>query len=167
MTRPFQFTMRVFAYVAFAGLIAYFSRDPVYHYSAADKAVVKVSISHATEHVEPCVTLSPQEIAKLAPNMRNALSCARERQPLQLELDIDGKTVLFVTEPPSGLWGDGPALVYRRFELPSGTHRLAIRLRDSGRADGWDFSDETVVNLTAGRYFTIKFRPETEGFVFR
>lgn len=167
MPRPLHLVVQLLAYAAFAGVIGYFSQAPAYRYGSQEMAVVKVSISHATQRVEPCITLTPEEIAELAPNMRNSLSCPRERQALQLELDVDDKTVLRVDEPPSGLWGDGPALVYRRFELPAGTHRLAVRLRDSGRAEGWDYRDEIVADLTAGRYFTVKFRPEIEGFIFR
>lgn len=167
MPESLNFVLRLAAYAAFAIVVAYFSRAPEYHYATQNMAVVKVSISHATEHVEPCTTLTPEEVAQLAPNMRNSISCARERVPLQLELDVDGKTVLYVDEPASGLWDDGPAQVYRRFELPAGTYRLAVRLRDSGRTEGWDYRDETVADLIAGRYFTVRFRPENEGFVFR
>ena len=167
MARSLNFILRLAAYAAFAIVIAYFSRAPEYHYASQDMAVIKVSVSHATQHVEPCITLTPEEVAQLAPNMRNSISCARKRVPLRLELDVDGKTVLHVDEPASGLWGDGPALVYRRFELPAGSYRLVVRLRDSRRTEGWDYRDETVANLIAGRYFTVRFRPENEGFVFR
>ncbi len=165
--KPLQLVVQLIAYTAFAGAIVYFSQAPAYHYRSADLAAVKVSISHATQHVEPCITLTPEEIAALAPNMRNTLSCARERQPLQMEVDVDGETVLRIDEPASGLWSDGPAVVYESFQLPAGTYQLAVRLRDSGRMEDWDYSDAIVAELLPGRYFTIKFRPETGGFVFR
>lgn len=167
MRKPLHLVVQVIAYAVFAGAVAYFSQAPAYHYRSPDLAAVKVSISHATQHVEPCITLTPEEIAALAPNMRNTLSCARARQPLQMEVDVDGETVLQIDEPPSGLWSDGPAVVYQSFELPAGTHRIAVRLRDSGGTEDWDYSDAVVAELLPGRYFTIKFRPETGGFVFR
>lgn len=167
MRKPLHLVVQVIAYAVFAGAVAYFSQAPAYHYRSPDLAAVKVSISHATQHVEPCITLTPEEIAALAPNMRNTLSCARARQPLQMEVDVDGETVLQIDEPPSGLWSDGPAVVYQSFELPAGTHRIAVRLRDSGGTEAWDYSDAVVAELLPGRYFTIKFRPETGGFVFR
>lgn len=158
---------QIIAYAAFAALIGYCSQSPAYRYSPPDRAVVKVSLSHATQRVEPCERLSPEEIARLAPNMRRDLQCKRERLPLTFELAVDGETVLNLEQPPSGLWRDGPALVYRRFELPPGRHRLGARLRDSARTAGWDYSGEAEVSLEAGRYFTITFRPTTGEFVFR
>ena len=46
-------------------------------------------------------------------------------------------------------------------------HRLAVRLRDSGREHGWDYSSTAEVQLLAGRYLTITFRSESGEFVFR
>ncbi len=167
MKRGYSLLLQAIAYTAFAAPIGYFSLSPAYRYASPDRAAVKLSLSHATQRVKPCKVLSPEDIARLAPNMRRELQCERERLPLAMELDVDGETVMRIHEPPSGLWRDGPALVYRRFELPPGRHRLAVRLRDSARQAGWDYSDDVDVRLEPGRYFTITFRPATGEFVFR
>jgi len=65
------------------------------------------------------------------------------------------------------LWEDGPASVYERIEVAPGKHRLDMRLRDSARTDGWDYTGSEMVVAEAGRYLTITFRPETGGFKTR
>lgn len=159
--------MQLVAYAAFALTIGYFSFWPRYDYASPDLASVKVSLSHAADRIEPCIRLTPAEIAELAPNMRTAERCSRARLPIVLELEVDGKVLLSVTAPPSGLWGDGPASIYERFGFAPGTHRFTARLRDTARSDGWDyeFSDEVV--LRPGRYLIVTFHGGDGGFRFR
>jgi hypothetical protein len=151
----------------FGVVVGYLSFWPQYRYASPDVAAVKLSLSHATERVVPCVTLSPQEVAALAPNMRRAQSCERQRLPLVLQLDVDGEIAYELTAAPSGIWEDGPASVYERFELPAGTHTISVRMRDSARVDAWDYTHTEEVALEAGRYLTITFRAENGGFDFR
>ena len=154
-------------YAAFAAVVGYLSFWPRYHYASADLATVKLSLSHATERVVPCVQLTPQEIAELPPNMRTQQSCERQRLPLILQLDVDGDTVLHVEAVPSGLWNDGPASVYERFDLAPGAHTITLRMRDSSRQDSWDYTHSENVVLEAGRYTTITFKAENGGFRIR
>ena len=167
MRRLVRFSCQAVAYAAFAVTIGYLSRSPAYEYAAPGRAVIKVSMSHATDRVKPCIQLSPQDIARLAPNMRRDMQCERKRLPLVMELEVDGETRLHVEAPPSGLWGDGPASVYQTLDVDPGRHLVRARLRDSERDEGWDYSHEEPVILEAGRYFTVTFRPETGGFQFR
>jgi len=159
--------LQVALYAGFAYALGYLSFWPRYHYASPDMAVVKVSLSHAAKHVKPCVQLTPQQIAKLAPNMRRSVLCERQRLPLFFELDVDGKTALRIEAPPSGLWGDGLSSVYERFDLAPGEHRISTRIRDTARTSGWDYSYEEDVVLAAGRYVTITFKPEKGGFSIR
>lgn len=167
MIRAVRILLLVAAYAGFAFVVGYFSFWPEYRYASPGKAEVKITLSHAAARVAPCVQLTPEEIAELAPNMRREQLCERERLPLVLELEIDGKLARSMTVPPSGLWKDGPAFVYERFEIEPGPHRVAARLRDTARADGWDYEHAEDVVLEAGRYLTIIFRPETGGFAIR
>ena len=167
MGRLSGIAFQAIAYAAFAATLAYFSRLPAYDYAPSTLAVVKVSLSHATDRVEPCVQLTPQQIAELPPNMRRQVVCERARLPLILELDVDGAPMLRIEARPSGLWDDGPASVYERLQLEPGAHRLALRLRDSHRSEGWDYELEEQVSLEAGRYFTVTFRADNGGFRFR
>lgn len=100
-------------------------------------------------------------------NQRRPAQCERERLPLTVELEVDGDLVVGLEAAPSGLWNDGPASVYERFNLSAGPHRLRARLRDTARETGWDYTYEEDVELEAGRYFTVTFRAENGGFRFR
>jgi hypothetical protein len=130
-------------------------------------AAIKLSLSHPADRVEPCVQLTPEQIAELAPNMRRVEQCERERLPLTVRLEIDGELLAQIEAPPSGLWNDGPSSVYERFEVAAGRHTITAKLRQSARPDGWDYEHSEDVTLAAGRYFTITFRAETGGFRFR
>jgi len=162
-----RYFFQVAAFAAFALGVGYFSASPTYEYASAESAIIKLSLIHATDRVEPCVLLTPAEIAALAPNMRRTESCERERLPLTVELDVDGELILSVQALPAGLWSDGPASVYHRFDMPPGQYQLSARLRDTERAEGWDYTYTQSVNLVAGRYLTITFKAETGGFKIR
>ncbi len=164
MNKVFRYLLQLAAFATFAVFVGYFSSSPAFEYARAEAAVVKLSLSHAAERVAPCVLLTPEEVAALAPNMRRSEKCERERVPLVIEMDVDGQNVLSIQAQPSGLWGDGPASVYHRFDLPPGQYRMQVRLRDSARADGWDYTLTENVTLTAGRYRTITFKAESGGF---
>lgn len=167
MISTMRFLLQVIAYAAFAIAVGYLSFWPRYHYASPELANVKLSLSHATERVVPCVKLTPQQVAELAPNMRRTHSCERQRLPLMLQLSVDGEITFEHEALPSGLWEDGPASIYERFDLSPGVHTIAVQLRDTAREDGWDYTHSEDVTLVAGRYMTITFKAENGGFAFR
>jgi hypothetical protein len=167
MLKAFRLLLQIMAYAAIAVLLGYFATLPPYQYGDTGQATIKLSLSHATERVKPCVPLTQEEIAALAANMRRAEVCERERLPLVLELDVDGKNVVSIVAAPSGVWNDGPASVYERFDVAPGRHTLTVRLRDTARTEGWDYEKTETVDLDPGRYFAVTFKAETGGFNFR
>ncbi len=167
MRKAVRYVLQAIAYAAFAFVVGYLSFWPRYDYASPESATVKLSLSHATERVKPCVQLTPQQIAELAPNMRRSQSCERKRVPLLIELEFDGDVMIQLQAEPSGLWGDGPASVYERFDMVPGTHRISVRMRDSAQADTWDYTHTEDVVLEAGRYLTITFKAENGGFRIR
>ncbi len=167
MAEAMRAVLQLVLYAAFAVCIGYFATLPAYRYADPGNAVIKLSLSHAADLVEPCVQLTPEQIAELAANMRKTEACQRERLPLVVELDIDGDTLFSLVAEPSGLWNDGPASVYQRIELTPGSYQVSARLRDTGRIEGWDYEATTDVVLEAGRYFAVTFQPSTGGFSFR
>ena len=153
-------------YAGFAVVVATFSAFPPYARMDPGNAVVKLSFSHAGERREACRTLSAEELAALAPNMRSGVDCPRERVPVTVELEIDGEPVYLATLNPSGLAGDGPSSVYERFEVSAGSHRIRVRLRDTVRESGFDHERTADVRLAARQSFVIDFRAELGGFQF-
>ncbi|HMM68044.1 MAG TPA: hypothetical protein PKC03_13985 [Dokdonella sp.] len=144
-------------YAALAAVILIFTRWPVYRNLAEDSALIKVSISHQGKLLGDCVVLTPEQLAKLPPNMRAPKSCPRERSPLTIEVDVDGKLAHRQVAKPSGLSGDGAAVVYHRIELKAGTHRISVRMKDDARSDGFDYTRSETVNLAPAEILVIDF----------
>ena len=157
--------LQVPAYAAFAAFIGYFSSAPVYHHLAPGLAVVKLSFVHAGELKQACRTRTPEELAKLAPNMRAALDCPRERSDVRVEVEMDGEVIARVDAHPSGLRDDLPATVYRRYEVPAGRHRFRARLADTPGGE-FRWVGEANVDLAEGRVLVIDFAAPSGGFQF-
>jgi hypothetical protein len=157
-----------FAFLAaVAAFAAAFSDWPIYRSIADGAAVVKLSFAHSADRSAECRRRTPEELAKLPPNMRRPMDCPRERRPIATELSIDGEVVFAADLPPSGLSRDGPSQVYRRFVVPAGEHMIVARLRDTPRPSGFDHERAEKVTLRPGQSIAIDFRPELGGFVFR
>ena len=121
----------------FAG-VATLSDWPTYAQIPKNSGVVMLTFVHGADRKGECRRLTPEEIAKLPPNMRRVQDCPRGRRPIYVELDVDGRSLYKASLPPTGIAGDGPSRVYQRFVLPAGKHDLAVRMRDTARADGFD-----------------------------
>lgn len=157
---------QVLLYVPLMALVGYFSSEPRFSAIGAGEALVRLSLIHSAERRHPCRTRSQEELAKLAPNMRAAEDCPRERSPLLVELEVDGHVVLRREVPPAGLRKDGNAALYERLPLPAGRHRIVARLRD--RPEGaFNYQREATVELAPGRVLLIDFVAAKGGFSFR
>jgi hypothetical protein len=146
--------------------VAAFSNSPAYRPFPPGNGVVVLTFVHNAARAE-CRRLTTEEIAKLAPNMRRVQDCPRGRRALYVELDVDGHVVLQTDLPPTGIAGDGPSRIYRRFVLPAGEHEVAVRMRDSAAGEGFDHQRGGRVTLGPDQVFVIDFRADAGGFIFR
>ena len=163
--RWLRFAAQAALYAPLMALIGYFSTEPRFSTAAPGEALVRVSLIHATQRRQACRERSAEELARLAPNMRAGLDCPRERSPLRVELELDGRVVLRREAQPSGLRRDGNVVVYQRLALPAGRHRIVARLRD--RADGeFNYVRDETLELAAGRVLLIDFNAARGGFAF-
>ncbi len=144
-------------YAALAAVILVFTRWPVYENLAADRALIKISISHQGKLLGDCVELSPEELAKLPPNMRVPRNCPRERSPLTVEVDVDGELAHHQVSQPSGLSSDGAAVVSRRLEVAAGTHEIVVRMKDDARSEGFDYTRAETVTLAPAEILVVDF----------
>jgi hypothetical protein len=163
--KALRFAAQLVLYVPLMAILAYFSTEPRFSEVAPGEALVRVSFIHATQRRQACRERSAEELAKLPPNMRAALDCPRERSPLLVELELDGKVVLRREVQPSGLRHDGNTAVYQRLALPAGRHRIVARLRDRAEGDFNFIKDETV-ELAGGQTLIIDFNAAKGGFAF-
>jgi hypothetical protein len=166
MKQALRFLAQLALYVPLMALIAYFSSSPRYSPIEEDEALLRLSFIHAAQRKEPCRKRTEEELAKLAPNMRAAEVCPRERADILVELDVNGATVLSRALAPSGLKRDGNAAFYHRLPVPAGRHEVAVRLRDRP-GEGFDFERRETVDLAPGRVLLIDFAAERGGFDFR
>jgi len=151
---------------AFSAFIGYFAAAPAYRSFPADRAQIKLSFSHSGARIKACRQFTPEELAKLAPNMRRPLDCPRERVPLAVEIVLDETLLYRSVLPPAGLRDDGPGSVYHTFPVTPGRHVLVARLRDSGRAEGFDHEHRETIELQPLQNFVIDFRRDQGGFIF-
>jgi len=150
-----------------AAAVAALGSGPAYRQIPDGTGVLMLTFVHAADRRTECRRLTAEEVAKLPPNMRRVQDCPRERRPLYIELDVDGRTIYRHSLPPTGIAGDGPSRVYEKFVLPAGRYAVDVRLRDTARADGFDHERREDVVLAADQILVIDFNPAAGGFVFR
>jgi len=165
--RPLAWVGQALLYALFALIIGVFSRWPEYRHTAPGEAVIKLSFTHASKRIAECRELKPEELAKLPPNMRAPTKCGRERAPVKVEVDIDGVPTFRHVATPSGLSRDGAASVYERLNLPAGTHRIAVRLKDSAGGSAFDYERTQTVTLAPAQILVIDFDAEKDGITLR
>ena len=145
--------------------VAALSNRPLYHSLPKDTGVLTLSFSHGADRKAACRKATPEELAKLPPNMRRPEICPRGRPPIRVEFDIDGKRVFEADVPPSGIAGDGPSRVHRRFVLPAGSHDVAVRMGERPEG-GFDWRAERTIRIEPAANRVIDFRADAGGFVF-
>jgi hypothetical protein len=158
MERPLvSWPSQALLYGAFALFIAIFSGWPGYRALPADQALVQVSFIHHGQLVAECRPFTPEELAKLAPNMRTPMKCQRERSPVTIEVDLDGAAVYRQVAAPSGLSRDGASSVYQRIPVPAGEHRISVRLKDSASPRALTHTREATLTLKPAQVLVIDF----------
>lgn len=160
-----RYLAQALLYGAFIAFIGYFSTSPAYTHLASDQALIRLSFSHAAQRKVPCHQRTPEELAKLAPNMRAQFDCPRERAPVTVELEMDGQLLYHLVAPPSGLAKDGASTVYRRIPVAAGSHRFKLRLSDTPTGE-FNYVSEKTVDLKPGRILVIDFSAGQGGFLF-
>ena len=166
MNAPLRYGLQVLLYGAFAATLGYLSTSPAFEPLPPGHALVRLSLNHAGQRKFACRTRTPEELAKLAPNMRAAEDCPRERAPVLVKVEMDGKPVADIVARPAGLSRDGASVAYRRIPVLAGEHRVRVALADDA-AGTFDRVREETVRLEPGRVLVIDFEPGKGGIVFR
>ncbi|HJV84275.1 MAG TPA: hypothetical protein VJ698_02280 [Noviherbaspirillum sp.] len=147
--------------------VGFFSRAPLYHYLDKNEALIRLSVSHNGQLVGECRQRTAEELNKLSRNMRALQDCPRERSPVTIAIEFDGKPLYHEVVQPSGLSHDGASTVYHRFTAPAGEHRLAVRVNDSVKVKGFTYQREEVVNLRASQVLVIDFNHQQGGVIIK
>ena len=165
MTKWRSWLAQALLYGMFALFIGVFSRWPAYQALPPQQAVLKVSFIHHGQRIAPCRPYTPEELARLAPNMRTPLKCERERAPVEIEVNLDGATVFRRVAQPYGLSRDGASSVYDRLAVAAGEHRIVGRLMD-GTGAAFEHVRETTLRLVPAQVLVIDFDPQKGGISF-
>ncbi len=155
------------AWSLFAFAAGVFTLWPPFSQLETGNAIISLTFSHASQRVKQCRRLSQKELNELPPNMRKPSDCPRERYPIKVSFRADNVLMYDQTLLPSGFWKDGESTVYNRIELAAGSHELFIGMSDSGRTEGFDFSNRTSVTLAQGQHLVVEFDHQQKTFVFK
>lgn len=166
MRAPARYAVQAALYAAFVAFVGYFANAPRYQHLAPDEALVRLSFTHGAQSKEPCRKRTPEELARLPPNMRAPLDCPRERAPVVVELEMDGRLLYRIVAPPAGLARDGASTVYRRLTVKAGRHEFRVRLSDNAKGE-FNYAAERSIELTPGKALLIDFSVREGGFLFR
>ena len=181
MIKRWRIVGQAVLYGLFIAFVGYFSTSPAYVHMAPDRALIKLSFSHPGQPKAPCRERSAEELARLAPNMRIARDCARERSPVAIEFALDGRVHYRELLPPTGFKHDGASTLYRRLSVPAGTHRIEVRLKDDVkeimntigagaahvRLSDYNYAKQAEITLAPGQVFVIDFNARQGGFIFK
>lgn len=155
--KPWQYLLQAVYFALFMVLVWFFSKSPAVRLIEPDQGVIRIAFSHAGELREPCRRLTQAELNELPANMRKLEDCPRERSPVVIEVRLDDEPLYQASLPPQGLFGDGGVDVYFSRKLPTGSHRLSLRMDDSVRDDGFEHDFDEPVEVGPAEILLIGF----------
>lgn len=167
MTRPLHYLAQGVLYAAFAAVVGYFSTSPPYRQLGEDEALLRLSLLHPGKPKGDCRQRTPEELAKMSPQMRAPLDCPRERSPVVVRVELDGKPVIDESFPPAGLNRDGASAGYRRLPIPAGRHTVRARLSDDTRSTDFPYERTAELEVKPGQIVLIDFNPALGGLLIR
>ncbi|GMV00428.1 MAG: hypothetical protein KJZ98_12460 [Burkholderiaceae bacterium] len=168
MTNPvLRYGAQAVLYLLFAAFIGYFSTAPAYQHLAPDEGLLRLSFRHPGEFVTDCRARTPEELAKLPPQLRAQMECPRERSAVHVRVELDGRMLYDETFPPAGLRRDGAASGYHRLPIPAGEHLLRVQFNDNVRVKGFNHQGERRMTVAPGQVVLIDFIPDQGGVVIR
>lgn len=166
MNKVIRIIGQVVLYGLFMAVVGYLSTSPSYNHMAPDTSLIKISLAHTSEPKGECVKQTPEQLAKLPPNMRMPVVCPRERSPIFIEMELDGEVVHTETIMPSGLHNDAAGYTYQKIKVPSGKHRIGVKMRDSVDSDEFDYVVEKDVDMAPAEILVVDFDDKHGTFIF-
>jgi hypothetical protein len=167
MPEPLRYAGQAVLYAAFAAVVGVFSTSPSFRLLGDDEALLRLSLLHPGQPRGDCRQRTPQELAKMPPQMRAPLDCPRERSPVLVRVELDGKPVIDEAFPPAGLRRDGASAAYRRLAIKAGTHTLRVQLNDDARRADFPYQREATLQVVPGQIVLIDFNPAKGGLLIR
>lgn len=120
------------------------------------QALIKLSMAHLSQRLEPCRELSAAERAELPPTRRVQQVCERGRAPTRFELYLDERLLVHKTIAPAGLSNDGRSYYLDYFAVEPGRYVATIRLADAPETDDYTLERRLPLTLAAGQAVLIE-----------
>lgn len=154
-------------YALFGGFVVYFSTAPEYRHLESDQGLLRLSFRHPGKTVADCRERTPEELAKMPPQLRAQSDCPRERSPVKVRVELDGKLLFTETYAPAGLRQDGAASGYFRMPIPAGEHEVRVQFNDDVRVEGYNYQGERRLDVRPGQVVLIDLAPDRGGVLIR
>lgn len=167
MPDALRYAAQALLYGSFAAVVGYFSTSPAFRLLADDEALLRLSLLHPGKPRGDCRTRTPEELSRMPPQMRAPLDCPRERSPVVVRVELDGRSVIDESFSPAGLNRDGASAGYRRLPIRAGQHTLRVQLSDDVRQSGFPYERTEVLNVVPGQIVLIDFNPGKGGLLIR
>jgi hypothetical protein len=167
MPKAAGYVLQAVLYAAFAAVVGYFSTSPPFRLLADDEALLRLSLLHPGQPKGDCRQRTAEELAKMPPQMRTPLDCPRERSPVVVRVELDGKAVIDESFAPAGLNRDGASAGYRRLPIRAGTYTLRVQLNDDARRTDFPYERTARLEVTPGQIVLIDFNPAKGGVLIR
>jgi len=165
-SKPVRYLLQAVNYTVFMALIWYFSTSPSIQLIKKDESLLTIAFAHAGKIREPCHKLTQAELMALPPNMRKPEDCPRERSPIIIEAKLDGELIYKQTMQPPGIFRDGSVDIYFSKKIPAGKHRFEIKMDDSVREPGFDYTFEQSIDIQPAHILLVEFDP-LKGFLLK
>ncbi len=167
MHKFLKIVLQIFNYSLFMGVVWYFSLYPAYHQLDENQAMITFTLGHVGKHVQECRRMTQEELLKLAPNMRKPMDCTRERSPITMELQMDGKVIYNKIAPPLGLFKDQGIDIYQNIKVPAGKHHLLVWINDDVKVKGPTYRLEQDISLKPEQHMIIEFNSSAGKFIIK
>jgi hypothetical protein len=167
MPKPLRYAIQVLLYAAFAAVVGYFSTSPPFRLLGDDEALLRLSILHPGQPKGDCRQRTAEELAKMPPQMRAPLDCPRERSPVAVRVELDGRAVIDESFAPAGLRRDGASAGYRRLSIAAGRHTIRVQLNDDARRSDFPYQRTAELDVRPGQIVLIDFNPAQGGVLIR
>lgn len=122
-----------------------------------------VSLHHSGEVLQPRA-LTKEELDRRLPHMRAQVNTARERAPVRLRVQVDGRVVSDRAFAPKGFSRDGASVGLVRLPVAPGAHAVRVDLADTAAPEAWTRHWEETVAFETNRLRVLQFETRA-GFV--
>jgi len=151
-----QWTGQGLTWALVAAAIAALAQGPDFQPYPTGRALIKFSLAHLPQRLEPCRELTAEERAELPPTRRVQEVCERGRAPTRFELSLDGEILAQATIEPAGLSDDGRSYFLEYYSVDPGEYRATVQLSDTAETDGYSLSRAVPIQLEAGQVALIE-----------